>query len=90
MLLLDIFWTAFQLIVLAETNILVHLRFLCVELIHVLFDRSAAIVIAYLMKSKGWNLAQSLQWTKERRPSVDLNQGHTAIFIRISSPTFFS
>ncbi|KAK6774290.1 hypothetical protein RDI58_029529 [Solanum bulbocastanum] len=37
-------------------------------------NRSAAIVIAYLMKSKGWNLAQSLQWTKERRPSVDLTQ----------------
>ncbi|MCD9639684.1 protein-tyrosine-phosphatase [Datura stramonium] len=37
-------------------------------------NRSAAIVIAYLMKSKGWNLAQSLQWAKERRPSVDLTQ----------------
>lgn len=30
------------------------------------------------MKSRGWNLAQSLQWVKERRPSVDLTQGHTA------------
>ncbi|XP_016470256.1 protein-tyrosine-phosphatase IBR5 [Nicotiana tabacum] len=37
-------------------------------------NRSAAIVIAYLMKSKRWNLAQSLQWVKERRPSVDLTQ----------------
>ncbi|KAF2284851.1 hypothetical protein GH714_031244 [Hevea brasiliensis] len=36
--------------------------------------RSPAIVIAYLMKSKGWTLAQSFQWVKERRPSVDLTQ----------------
>ncbi|KAL1560851.1 Protein-tyrosine-phosphatase ibr5 [Salvia divinorum] len=36
-------------------------------------SRSPAIVIAYLMKSKGWRLAQSYQWVKERRPSVELN-----------------
>ncbi|CAN0920703.1 Protein-tyrosine-phosphatase IBR5 [Linum grandiflorum] len=38
-------------------------------------SRSPAIVIAYLMKSKGWRLAQSYQWVKERRPSVELAQG---------------
>ncbi|XP_021631334.1 protein-tyrosine-phosphatase IBR5 isoform X2 [Manihot esculenta] len=37
-------------------------------------NRSPAIVIAYLMKSKGWRLAQSYQWVKERRPAVDLTQ----------------
>ncbi|KAK9285259.1 hypothetical protein L1049_024449 [Liquidambar formosana] len=37
-------------------------------------NRSPAIVIAYLMKCKGWRLAQSYQWVKERRPSVDLSQ----------------
>ncbi|KAH7533406.1 protein-tyrosine-phosphatase IBR5 isoform X2 [Ziziphus jujuba] len=37
-------------------------------------NRSPAIVIAYLMKSKGWRLAQSYQWVKERRPSVDLTE----------------
>ncbi|GAB2274959.1 Protein-tyrosine-phosphatase ibr5 [Dionaea muscipula] len=37
-------------------------------------NRSPAIVIAYLMKSKGWRLAQSFQWVKERRPSVGLSQ----------------
>ncbi|CAK9134751.1 unnamed protein product [Ilex paraguariensis] len=37
-------------------------------------NRSPAIVIAYLMKSKGWRLAQSYQWVKERRSSVDLTQ----------------
>ncbi|KAF3678351.1 Protein-tyrosine-phosphatase IBR5 [Capsicum annuum] len=58
-----------------ETTILNCIRLLYAELIELgYFDRSAAIVIAYLMKSKGWNLAQSLQWAKERRPSVDLNQ----------------
>ncbi|KAL1307893.1 hypothetical protein HN51_049787 [Arachis hypogaea] len=37
-------------------------------------SRSPAIVIAYLMKSKGWRLAQSYQWVKERRPSVELTE----------------
>lgn len=38
-------------------------------------ERSPAIVIAYLMKCKGWRLAQSYQWVKERRPSVELTEG---------------
>ncbi|KAK6134972.1 hypothetical protein DH2020_031256 [Rehmannia glutinosa] len=37
-------------------------------------NRSPAIVMAYLMKSKRWELARSYQWVKERRPSVELNQ----------------
>ncbi|KAL8511294.1 hypothetical protein ACS0TY_017920 [Phlomoides rotata] len=37
-------------------------------------NRSPAIVMAFLMKSKGWKLAQSYQWVKEHRPSVELNQ----------------
>ncbi|GAV62418.1 DSPc domain-containing protein [Cephalotus follicularis] len=37
-------------------------------------NRSPAIVIAYLMKNKGWRLAQSYQWVKERRPPVELTQ----------------
>ncbi|KAF3790381.1 Protein-tyrosine-phosphatase [Nymphaea thermarum] len=36
-------------------------------------SRSPAIVIAYLMKHKGWRLAQSYQWVKDRRPSVELS-----------------
>ncbi|PPR92817.1 hypothetical protein GOBAR_AA27857 [Gossypium barbadense] len=35
---------------------------------------SPAIVIAYLMKSKGWRLQPSYQWVKERRSSVELSQ----------------
>ncbi|KAI4331030.1 hypothetical protein MLD38_029259 [Melastoma candidum] len=38
-------------------------------------NRSPAIVIAYLMKSRGWRLSQSYQWVKERRPLVDLTEG---------------
>lgn len=37
-------------------------------------NRSPAIVMAYLMKSKGWRLPQSYQWVKERRPPVELSQ----------------
>ncbi|MQM17183.1 hypothetical protein Taro_050151 [Colocasia esculenta] len=36
-------------------------------------SRSPAVVIAYLMKSKGWRLVQGHHWVKERRPSVDLS-----------------
>jgi dual specificity MAP kinase phosphatase len=36
-------------------------------------NRSPAVVIAYLMRSKGWRLGQSYQWVKDRRPSVDIN-----------------
>ncbi|XP_072977789.1 protein-tyrosine-phosphatase IBR5 [Typha angustifolia] len=36
-------------------------------------SRSAAIVVAFLMKSKGWHLAQSFQWVKEHRPQIELS-----------------
>lgn len=38
-------------------------------------DRSPAIVIAYLMKCKGWRFLQSYQWVKDRRPMVELSPG---------------
>jgi len=34
-------------------------------------NRWAAFVIAFLMKSRGWRLAQSFQWVKERRPKCN-------------------
>ncbi|CAN8270604.1 unnamed protein product [Cochlearia groenlandica] len=37
-------------------------------------NRSPAVVIAYLMKRKGWRLAESHQWVKQRRPTTDINQ----------------
>ncbi|TVU28286.1 hypothetical protein EJB05_19797 [Eragrostis curvula] len=35
-------------------------------------SRSAAFVAAFLMKSRGWRLAQCFQWVKDRRPQVQL------------------
>uniref|UniRef100_A0A0E0A8P0 Tyrosine-protein phosphatase domain-containing protein n=1 Tax=Oryza glumipatula TaxID=40148 RepID=A0A0E0A8P0_9ORYZ len=35
-------------------------------------SRSAAFVMAFLMKTRGWRLAQCFQWVKERRPQVQL------------------
>ncbi|MCO5577917.1 hypothetical protein L7F22_031752 [Adiantum nelumboides] len=36
-------------------------------------NRSPAVVIAYLMRYKGWRLAESFQWVKDRRPSINLS-----------------
>ncbi|KAF3550331.1 hypothetical protein DY000_02005076 [Brassica cretica] len=38
-------------------------------------SRSPAVVIAYLMKRKGWRLAESHQWVKQRRPTTDISPG---------------
>ncbi|KAG8094395.1 hypothetical protein GUJ93_ZPchr0012g19830 [Zizania palustris] len=35
-------------------------------------SRSPSFVIAFLMKTRGWRLAQCFQWVKERRPQVQL------------------
>ncbi|KAL1225673.1 Protein-tyrosine-phosphatase IBR5 [Cardamine amara subsp. amara] len=36
-------------------------------------SRSPAIVVAYLMRRKGWRLAESYQWVKQRRPLTDIS-----------------
>lgn len=38
-------------------------------------NRSPAVVMAFLMKSRRWTLDQSYQCVKERRPPVELNPG---------------
>ncbi|GJN22058.1 hypothetical protein PR202_gb09589 [Eleusine coracana subsp. coracana] len=35
-------------------------------------NRSAAFVAAFLIKSRGWRLAQCFQWVKDRRPQNDI------------------
>ncbi|CAH2052397.1 unnamed protein product [Thlaspi arvense] len=35
-------------------------------------SRSPAVVIAYLMKRRGWRLAESHQWVKQRRPTTEI------------------
>ncbi|GJN22056.1 hypothetical protein PR202_gb09587 [Eleusine coracana subsp. coracana] len=37
-------------------------------------NRSAAFVAAFLMKSRGWRLAQCFQWVKDQRPQVQLSE----------------
>lgn len=55
-----------------------------------MFDRSPAVVIAYLMKAKGWRLAQSHRWVKDRRPSVELNPGTNTVALLFLFFLFFS
>lgn len=52
------------------TRIIIHVKIVCI-----FFDRSPAVVMAYLVKSRKWTLDQSYQWVKERRPPVDINPG---------------
>ncbi|CAN6164151.1 unnamed protein product, partial [Urochloa humidicola] len=53
-------------------------------------SRSAAFVIAFLMKSRGWRLAQSFQWVKERRPQVQLSDGAQQQLIEYETKLFGS
>lgn len=46
-----------------------------IPLVFRLHDRSPAVVIAYLMKRKGWRLAESHQWVKQRRTTTDISPG---------------
>ncbi|KAL1191848.1 Protein-tyrosine-phosphatase IBR5 [Cardamine amara subsp. amara] len=36
-------------------------------------SRSPAVVVAYLMKRKGWRLTESHQWVKQKRPTTDIS-----------------
>ncbi len=53
--------------------------------------RSPAVVIAYLMRLKGWQLLQSYQWVKDRRPSIKLTPGlsHTFLSTFYKLPLWF-
>lgn len=33
------------------------------------------MVIGYLMKLRGWRLAESYKWVKDKRPSINVNPG---------------
>ncbi|WIA33045.1 hypothetical protein OEZ86_006202 [Tetradesmus obliquus] len=39
--------------------------------------RSPTVVIAYLMKLRGWRLAESYKWVKDKRPQVKISEGDT-------------
>jgi hypothetical protein len=37
--------------------------------------RSPSVVIAYLMKMRGWRLAESYKWVKDKRPQTKISEG---------------
>lgn len=37
--------------------------------------RSPTVVIAYLMKLRGWRLAESYKWVKDKRPQIKISEG---------------
>lgn len=41
----------------------------------VLSCRSPTVVIAYLMKLRGWRLAESYKWVKDKRPNIKISEG---------------
>ncbi|GJM99932.1 hypothetical protein PR202_ga17075 [Eleusine coracana subsp. coracana] len=53
-------------------------------------SRSAAFVIAFLMKSRGWRLAQCFQWVKERRSQVQLSDAAQQQLIEYEKKLFGS
>lgn len=40
--------------------------------------RSPTIVIAYLMKLRGWRLAEAYKWVKDKRPNINISAGERA------------
>ncbi|KAG8075767.1 hypothetical protein GUJ93_ZPchr0006g41166 [Zizania palustris] len=53
-------------------------------------SRSPAFVIAFLMKTRGWRLAQCFQWVKERRPQVQLAEAAQQQLIEYEQKLFNS
>jgi len=37
--------------------------------------RSPTVVIGYLMKLRGWRLAESYKWVKDKRPQIHISEG---------------
>jgi len=51
-------------------------------------NRSAAVVAAFLMKSRGWRLAQSFQWVKDRRQQVQLTDASQNVLLEYEQKLF--
>ena len=47
-------------------------------------SRSASIVIAYVMVTKGLNFEEALKYVQERRPCVDPNDGFRAYLAKLT------
>jgi dual specificity MAP kinase phosphatase len=37
------------------------------------------VIIAYLMKLRGWRLAESYKWVKDKRPNIKISEGELAV-----------
>lgn len=37
--------------------------------------RSPTVIIGYLMKLRGWRLAESYKWVKDKRPNIKISEG---------------
>jgi dual specificity MAP kinase phosphatase len=42
---------------------------------HAVVCRSPTVVIGYLMKHRGWRLAEAYKWVKDKRPSIQISEG---------------
>ncbi|XP_024316492.1 protein-tyrosine-phosphatase IBR5 isoform X3 [Brachypodium distachyon] len=51
-------------------------------------NRSAAVVTAFLMKSRGWRVAQCFQWVKDRRPQVLLTEASQGLLVEYEQKLF--
>lgn len=43
--------------------------------------RAPAVVISYLMKKRGWRLAESYRWVKDKRPSIKIQAGPSFLLL---------
>lgn len=43
--------------------------------------RSPTVVIAYLMKLRGWRLAESYKWVKDKRPQIKISEGAAVVLV---------
>lgn len=59
-------------------------------LVHSYFgmSRSSAVIIAYLMKEKGWKLKEAYEHVKKRHPSVNPNDNFVVQLIRYEQELF--
>jgi len=37
------------------------------------------VIVAYLMKKRGWRLAESYKWVKEKRPTINISGGESRL-----------
>lgn len=79
-IMLSAFWSGIEQCVREKSRVLVH----CMSG----KNRSAAVVTAFLMKSRGWRVAQCFQWVKDRRPQVLLTEASQGLLVKYEQKLF--